>query len=87
MEIVDTEQPPLRAFLGSTALDTARVVNKERLHTCARWNHIAKAAHGARPPVASARPAVHLPSAPPTCRGRSRPDASERSPLCSRPTQ
>ncbi|MGW1188311.1 hypothetical protein [Streptomyces sp. NPDC002559] len=47
MEIVDTEQPPLRAFLGSSALDTARVVYKERLHTWEQWNHIAKAAQGA----------------------------------------
>ncbi|WP_092524730.1 SDR family NAD(P)-dependent oxidoreductase [Actinopolyspora saharensis] len=46
-EIVDSENPPLRVFLGSSALETARDVYEDRLHTWELWNPTAKSAQGA----------------------------------------
>ncbi|MFD3514766.1 SDR family NAD(P)-dependent oxidoreductase [Streptomyces sp. NPDC058657] len=46
LELVDAERPPLRAFFGASALETARTVYEERLHTWQQWDHLAKAAQG-----------------------------------------
>ncbi|MFC7303453.1 SDR family NAD(P)-dependent oxidoreductase [Streptomyces monticola] len=46
MELVDAEHPPLRAFFGSSALQTARAVYEDRLHTWEQWDAVAKAAQG-----------------------------------------
>ncbi|WP_017539653.1 SDR family NAD(P)-dependent oxidoreductase [Nocardiopsis halophila] len=46
MDIVDAENPPLRAFFGASALETARRVYADRLHTWEQWDHVAKAAQG-----------------------------------------
>ncbi|AWN30110.1 SDR family NAD(P)-dependent oxidoreductase [Streptomyces sp. NEAU-S7GS2] len=46
MELVDAERPPLRAFLGASALEIARAVYEDRLHTWELWDPVAKAAQG-----------------------------------------
>ncbi|MER6611117.1 hypothetical protein ABT282_35850 [Streptomyces sp. NPDC000927] len=46
MELVDAERPPLCAFLGASALETARAVYEDRLHVWELWGPVAKAAQG-----------------------------------------
>ncbi|GGK76148.1 SDR family NAD(P)-dependent oxidoreductase [Streptomyces flaveus] len=46
MEIVDSPDPPLRVFLGASALDTARRVYEDRIHTWEQWDPVARAAQG-----------------------------------------
>lgn len=46
MELVDAEQPPLRAFFGSSALEMTRAVYEDRLRVWEQWDAVAKEAQG-----------------------------------------
>ena len=46
LKIVDAEQPPLRCFLGSTPLTTAKADYAERLATWEQWQPVAELAQG-----------------------------------------
>ena len=46
LELVDVEQPPLRAFFGSSGLAMARREYSERLETWERWNDLSQRAQG-----------------------------------------
>jgi NAD(P)-dependent dehydrogenase (short-subunit alcohol dehydrogenase family) len=46
LQIVDAEQPPLRAFLGAPPLPIAKARYAERLETWEQWNELAVAAQG-----------------------------------------
>jgi len=46
LKLVDTENPPLRLFLGKHALPWAKNVYQERVASWEEWNDVATAAHG-----------------------------------------
>jgi NAD(P)-dependent dehydrogenase (short-subunit alcohol dehydrogenase family) len=46
LELVDAEEPPLRVFFGSSALDMARREYAERLAMWERWNDLSLRAQG-----------------------------------------
>lgn len=46
LKLVDSEQPPLRLFLGKVALPWAGQVYQDRLTTWNEWADVASAAHG-----------------------------------------
>lgn len=48
MRIVDTEEPPLRVFFGSSALAIAEKDYEERLATWREWQPVAEIAQGTR---------------------------------------
>ncbi|MEJ2881965.1 SDR family NAD(P)-dependent oxidoreductase [Pedobacter sp. GR22-6] len=47
LKLVDSEQPPLRLFLGKVAFPWAKQVYEQKLATWEAWNDVAAAAHGA----------------------------------------
>ena len=46
LELVDAEQPPLRAFFGEWPLEMIRAEYESRLANWERWDELAKRAHG-----------------------------------------
>lgn len=46
LRLVDTENPPLRLFLGKVALPWIKEVYEQRLATWEEWQPVAEAAHG-----------------------------------------
>ncbi|MEV8309805.1 SDR family NAD(P)-dependent oxidoreductase [Streptomyces flavidovirens] len=46
LAVVDSADPPLRVFLGDSALDTARAVYRDRIRVWEQWDSVAKAAQG-----------------------------------------
>lgn len=50
LELVDSPEPPLRAFLGDSVLETVRAVYEDRLQTWERWDFLAQTAQGNRAP-------------------------------------
>ena len=54
-QIVDSDDPPLRFFLGSAGLLTTRTEYAKRLETWEKWNEVSVRAQGARPPKQSQR--------------------------------
>ena len=53
-QIVDTETPPLRFFLGSHNLDVVRTAYAERIATWEKWKTVSDAAQGESKPAALA---------------------------------
>ncbi|OCX50371.1 short-chain dehydrogenase/reductase [Mucilaginibacter sp. PPCGB 2223] len=47
LKLVDSENPPLRLFLGKVAYPWAKQVYEQKLATWEEWNDVAVAAHGA----------------------------------------
>jgi NAD(P)-dependent dehydrogenase (short-subunit alcohol dehydrogenase family) len=49
LALVDAEDPPLRVFFGSSALELARTEYAERLRTWERWDWLSQQAQGGTP--------------------------------------
>jgi NAD(P)-dependent dehydrogenase (short-subunit alcohol dehydrogenase family) len=54
-KVVDSEDPPLRLFLGSAGLTTTRAEYAKRLEIWEQWNDVAVQAQGPRPPKQAPR--------------------------------
>ena len=46
LELVDADEPPLRAFFGTGTLDMIRAEYEQRIENWERWDHLAVAAQG-----------------------------------------
>ena len=54
-KVVDSDDPPLRFFLGSAGLPTTRTEYAKRLETWEKWNEVSVQAQGPRPPKQAQR--------------------------------
>ncbi len=55
LQIVDTDNPPLRFFVGNTGLPMARAAYDARLATWEHWQHLSNAAQGVVSPTGEDR--------------------------------